>query len=134
MQTNPYQTYRQLQVETASPAQLVVMMYDGALKAVKQAAAALQRRDLQQANSGLLQAQRIVLALQDAVDGSAGELAAQLDSLYDYLYHNLVQANIRKDSESLEVVSGILETLRSAWLESARQPSPARPAATSAWR
>ncbi|MEW6522464.1 MAG: flagellar export chaperone FliS [Bacillota bacterium] len=134
MQTNPYQTYRQLQVETASPAQLVVMMYDGALKAVKQAAAALQRRDLHQANSGLLQAQRIVLALQDAVDGSAGELAAQLDSLYDYLYHNLVQANIRKDSESLEVVSGILETLRSAWLESARQPSPARPAATSAWR
>ena len=134
MQAHPYRTYRQLQVETASPIQLVIMTYDGALKTVRQAGSALERGDLRQAHHSLLQAQATVQALQEALDSSAGEVSTQLYRLYDYIHDLLVQANVKKDPSPLETVVGILEMLRSAWLESSRMPAPVRPAlAPGAW-
>jgi flagellar protein FliS len=124
-----------MQVETASPVQLVIMTYDGALKMVKQAVTAMERGDRGQAHHSLIQAQATVQALQEALDSSAGEVSAQLYRLYDYIHDLLVQANIKKDPSPLGVVVDILETLRSAWLESSRVPAPARPAlAPGAWR
>lgn len=124
-----------MQVETASPVQLVIMTYDGALKTVRQAASALERGDLRQAHHSLLQAQAAVQALQEALDSSAGEVSTQLYRLYDYMHDMLVQANVNKEASPLEVVVSILETLRSAWLESSRTPAPVSPAlAPGAWR
>lgn len=135
MQAHPYRTYRQLQVETASPVQLVIMTYDFALRTVKQAAAALEGGDARQAHHSLLQAQATVEALQEALDSSAGDVSIELYRLYDYIHDLLVQANVRKNASSLGVVADILETLRSAWLEASRSPAPVRPAlAPGAWR
>jgi flagellar protein FliS len=133
---NPLQAYRQNQVETAAPAQLVVLMYDGALKAVKKATVAMEKKDHVTANRELLRAQDIVLTLREGLDHAAGEVADNLDRLYDYLYSRLIQANLRKDPSALGEVTDVLAQLRPAWLQCARQAAGTTSGlvAAGAWR
>ena len=115
--------YRNNAVLTASPGQLVLMLYDGAIRSLDVAADAFARpeedlRRIEAINNSLLKAQAILLELRGTLDLEAGgELAKSLDQLYDYYQRRLDQANIRKDLQPVLEVKRLLKDLRDGWAE-----------------
>ncbi len=118
--SNPYLQYRQNQIATASPHQLLLMLFDGALRFVRQAGEALDRRDYCAANNYLGRAQQILAELMGALDFKQGKLPENLFKIYEYMQHRLVEANIQKDREPLEEVKEMLVELRESWARAAR--------------
>jgi len=114
---NPYERYKQTRVETAGPLQLIIMLYDGAIRFTRQAAHAIEERDYEKANEYLKRAQDIIDELNFSLNLEAGDIAKNLQQLYEFINHQLVQANVKKDAASLQSVERILVTLRSAWDE-----------------
>jgi flagellar protein FliS len=114
---NPYNQYRQTQIQTAPPEQLVLMLYDGAIRFALQSIESINAKDPEAANNWLIRVQDIVSELRTALDSRAGEVATQLDFLYDYLYRRTVEANVKKDVEIVEEVVHFLRELRSTWAE-----------------
>lgn len=115
MTMNPY---RQQQVATASPAQLVLMLYDGALAAVGRARSAQAEglAGIPVVNRELQRAQDIVSELLVTLDADRGGGVAQsLARLYDFTLDRLIRANISKDLTLLEPVVEVLQNLRDAW-------------------
>ena len=124
MLANGYvKTYRANAVLTASPGQLVLMLYDGALKAMAIALDAFNRpeedpRRIETINHQLQKAQNIIAELQNGLNLEAGgEFAQTLNRLYDYHHRRLFEANIRKQPELVVEVEGLLRSLRDAWAE-----------------
>jgi len=116
-------TYRANAVLTAGPGQLVLMLYDGALKALALAREAFGRpeddfRRIEVINSQLLKAQAILNELSAGLNLDAGgEVARTMLSLYEYHHHRLFEANIRKQVEPVIEVERLLRELRDAWAE-----------------
>lgn len=119
MKSNPRSTYLAAAVSTASPQQLLVMLYDRLVLDLERATAALQRGEVSEAHAPLVHAQDIVLELRCSLKIDAWEGAAGLASLYDYLHHELVRANLRKDLGAAEFCKEMVTTLRNAWREAA---------------
>lgn len=124
MVANGYvKAYRANAVLTASPGQLVLMLYDGALKAMAIAAEALERpeedtRRIEVINHQLQKAQNIIVELQSGLNLEAGgEFAKTLYRLYDYHNRRLFEANMRKDIAIVHEVEGLVRSLRDAWAE-----------------
>jgi len=115
---NAYTQYRKAQVETADQRQVILMLYDGALRFLGSGMGALRQGDLQAAHKNLLRVQDIVCELMASLDLEAGEVAVSLYRLYEYSYHLLLQANIKKDIEPLYQVEKMLLELREAWQRS----------------
>jgi flagellar protein FliS len=119
-------TYQTQSVLTASPGQLVLMLYDGALRFLALAHAALETsvrdpRRIETINTNILKAQNIVSELQGGLNREAGgQLAATLDQLYDYFNRRLREGNIRKDPAPIIEVERLLKELRDAWAEMLR--------------
>lgn len=110
--------YRSQQTATASPAQLVTMLYDGALTALARVRVADQPAET--VNGELQRAQAIVRELQMTLDlERGGEVAANLSSLYTWMLEQLLHANIHKELRGLDLVTESLATLRQAWVEAA---------------
>lgn len=106
-------------VETASPAQLVVMLYNALVKDLLQAERAIGRDDGPLAHESLVHAQDIVSALRGTLDLDAWDGARNLASLYDYLLEQMVAANIGKDADLVKTCRELVEPLRDAWREAA---------------
>ncbi|MEO6994236.1 MAG: flagellar export chaperone FliS [Lacunisphaera sp.] len=116
-------TYRSNAVLTASPGQLVLMLYDGALKALAIARDALSRPETDRkrfevVNQQLLKAQAIISELQGGLNFEAGgEVAKSLNSLYDYYNRRLFEANLLKQVGPVIEVEKMVGDLRSGWAE-----------------
>jgi flagellar protein FliS len=125
------QAYRTNAVLTASPGQLVLMLYDGALKAMAIAREAFARpaedpHRIELINQQLLKAQTIIAELQGGLNFQAGgEFARTMQGLYDYHNRRLVEANLRKQVEPVIEVEGLVRELRSAWAEMLHKQDPA---------
>ncbi len=116
-----YQAYRTTQVQTSSPAELILLLYDGAIKYCRQAEAHLDNGERELAHNALLRSQDIIDELAVSLDFSAGEEIAQgLSQLYDYMGQRLVEANIHKDKAPITEVAAMLQELRETWAEAAR--------------
>jgi flagellar secretion chaperone FliS len=116
MNANGYSQYQTQAATTASPAQLVLMLYDGALSRITRAEVALEDASPQLAHEHLTKAQAIVTELDVTLDRErGGEMAANLASLYDFCNDRLLQANVAKSSEGLRDVANVLQGLRDAW-------------------
>lgn len=112
--------YRQAHIETATPERLIVMLYDGAVKYLNFALQTLNQDDREGVHRNLLKAQAIILELMAVLDMDlGGELAVNLHNLYDYMYRQLVQANLEQQPQKIEEVLKLLAPLRSAWDEAA---------------
>ena len=109
------QAYQRTQTETASPGELVVMMYKGAIKFLGSARQHLELRDLEATNRQLLRAQEIILELMISVDVTVGPVGRNLFDLYEFMHRHLVQANIRKDGQMIGEVEQLLRELVPAW-------------------
>lgn len=114
--------YRQSNVETASPAQIVVKLYDGAMKFMRQAQAAISSREYAKKGTALRKAHAIISELQATLRSEhAPELCESLDRLYEYVLFQITETNRTGKPELLDPAIRVLEELRSAWAEVAKQ-------------
>ncbi|MCS6776022.1 MAG: flagellar export chaperone FliS [Chloroherpetonaceae bacterium] len=110
--------YQQVQIETASPTRLIVMLYDGALRFCTLALEAMQARQLEAQNNYLIKAQRIIGELMSSLNREAGgEVAANLFRLYTHILQQLVQANLTDDPALIESAIQALRELRESWAQ-----------------
>lgn len=119
--SNGANVYAQMGLETgvaaASPNKLVVMLYEGAISACRQAVGFMQQQDIQRKGEMLSKAILIIESgLRLSLDKKAGGAIAQsLDDLYGYMTQRLTKANIRNQAEYVEEVIGLLTELKQAW-------------------
>ncbi len=122
-------TYQAQSVLSASPGQLILMLFDGALRFLGEARIALEApattpRRIEKINTALIRAQDIIAELKGSLNHEAGEYAKLLDRLYDYYLRRLFEANLKKDVKPVIEVESLLRTLREGWAEMLRaQPS-----------
>ncbi|MFC6465695.1 flagellar export chaperone FliS [Marinilactibacillus sp. GCM10026970] len=114
---NASNVYKTNQIQTASPKQLVVLLYEGAIKNIRLAELALENKDNEKINRHLIKAQDIVAELLNSLNHQGGEnhIASELETLYEYLLNELLQANLKKDSEKMSGARSILSELLEAW-------------------
>jgi flagellar protein FliS len=112
------QQYQQNQILTASPEQILVMLYDGAIRFVRQAKMGIEAGDRGQMSDGISRCMAIVTEFANTLDHEiGGEIAANLDGLYSFMIRELTQANLHIDGKKLTVVEGLLLDLRGTWVE-----------------
>ncbi|CDF58025.1 flagellar export chaperone FliS [Thermobrachium celere] len=110
--------YQQNSVNTASKEKLLLMLYDGLVKFIRQAITSLEEKDLQKAHTNLIKAQNIILEFMSTLNMEVGgEIAKSLMALYDYMYRRLVEANIKKDAKIAEEILGFAEELKETFEE-----------------
>jgi flagellar protein FliS len=125
--------YRANSILTASPGQLVLMLYDGALRSLALTREAFARPPEDMAriaviNQQLLKAQAIIHELQSTLNHDAGgEFSRRMDGLYDYFNRRLIEANLRKQIEPVIEVERLLTEVRNAWSEMLHKRDSAAP-------
>ncbi|MBQ1916765.1 MAG: flagellar export chaperone FliS [Lachnospiraceae bacterium] len=116
MQRNPYEVYRRNQVETASQAELVLMLYDGAIKFVNIAHDAIEKGDIPKANTNIQKADDIIVELMGSLNHKY-PVATDFDNVYKYIRDRLLWANMKKDNDILQEAHDSIETMRETWKE-----------------
>lgn len=119
---SPYEKYRQSSVQTSTPAQLVIMLYDGAIRFVKVGLEGLNNQDIEKANLNLGKAQTIISELMSTLDQSY-DVSKNLFALYEYTNYLLIEANIRKSPEKAKEAIGYLTDLRETWVQASKLAS-----------
>ncbi|KUO65600.1 MAG: flagellar protein FliS [Gracilibacter sp. BRH_c7a] len=118
---NPQAAYKQTAVETASPEKLLVMLYTGVIKFLRQAEIALKEHNYVEAHNSLTKVQDIISELNITLDMErGGEIAVNLRELYTFYHNEVVQANLKKDDTKLIPVIEFFETFRDMWIETAK--------------
>lgn len=113
---NPAAIYRQNAVTTQCPSQIVVLLYEGALRFMKQARMEIRRQDYAARSVSLGRAQEIIFELNASLNMQAGaDIARNLRSLYTFVWTRLNEVNARNDAVLLERLIGIFEDLAGAW-------------------
>ncbi|MGA4643130.1 flagellar export chaperone FliS [Limisphaera sp. 4302-co] len=130
---NPWESYRRVATQTAPPGQLILMLYDGALRALDQALRGFASDDPATANAtihnGTQKAVDIIRELNFSLNMErGGQFAATLRRLYDYFERRLFESNLRKERSGIEEVQRHLQTLRDAWATMLAQQGGALPA------
>jgi flagellar secretion chaperone FliS len=121
------QAYYKTQIQSQSPVELVVMLYDGALRFMQMAADGTRRRDMVAKREGMSRAMAILAELQNTLNlEEGGEVGRSLDALYTYITGRLVDANLKKDPAPIEEAIRLLRPLREAWAQIAA-PQAANP-------
>lgn len=113
---NSYAQYNNNKVLTASPAELTLMLYDGAIKYCNIAISAIDANDVQKAHNNIIKSQKIIDYLRQTLDMKYG-VSRDFDNIYSYLAKRLVEANLKKDRDILEEVNGHLRSVRDTWKE-----------------
>jgi flagellar protein FliS len=116
------QAYRQSAVLSASPGELVVMLYDAARRFLRQASVAMGEGQIERAHNSLRRAELIVAHLDGTLDHDQGQLPERLHSIYQFCLAHLNRGRMGQDVRMLEEVSNLLGELREAWAEVADQP------------
>lgn len=120
--------YKQIQIKTASPGKLILMLYEGAIGSLKKAIDRLEKKDYGGKGECLMKAQDIVMELNLALDMGAGEVSSSLRRLYLYVYRRLIDANLDMDSAGIKESLTILEDLYEAWKVAVQNTESAPPA------
>ncbi len=116
--------YRESAVLTASPVQLVVMLYDGAGRFLRQAIASFDAGEEVRAGQAIGRTQAIVEELLATLDlDRGGEIASRLQGIYVYCLKQMAEARFQKDTAKLQEVAGLLGDLRESWAELAARHS-----------
>lgn len=121
-------SYRTVSVDTASPGKLILMLFDGALRFLNTAEDGFQlenpRSRQETIHNNLMKAQNIISELQRCLNvRDGGDFAVNMFRLYDFMLMRLIDANVKKDVESIRVVSHLLGEIREAWDQMLREQS-----------
>ncbi len=127
-----YGAYKKTAVSTASKEQILLMLYQAAIKNCKKAIEAIHEKQIAKKGEHIGKLQDIVIELNNSLDFEiGGEIAKELSSLYDYILFSSTQANLKIDAEPLEGCLKVLNTLYEGWQEAVKQVKapPASPKA-----
>ena len=113
---NAYAQYQNHKVMTASPAELTLMLYEGAIKFCNVAELALDQNDIPKAHLNITKVEKIIDYLRQTLDMSYA-VAQDFENIYSYLSKRLIEANVKKDKEILEEVNMHLRSVRDNWKE-----------------
>ncbi|UQD53387.1 flagellar protein FliS [Bacillus methanolicus] len=111
---NPYQSYQQNAVNTASPGELTLMLYNGCLKFIHLAKKAMEEKNIEDRNTNLLKAQKIIQELMVTLNMDI-DISKQMMALYDYMHRRLIEANVKNDAAILDEVEGLVTEFRDTW-------------------
>ncbi len=111
-----YDTYFKNKIMTASPAELTLMLYEGAIKFANKAVMAIEKNDMQKAHDNIMKTERIIEEFRATLNFKY-PIAKEFDNVYEYLLKRLVEANIKKDTEILEECLEHLRGMRDTWKE-----------------
>lgn len=123
---NQRNKYLETAIQTATPAQLLIMLYDGAIRFCKGGIEAIKNQDKEEANRCICRAEDIILEFVVMMDKSS-PIAEGLIRMYDYMYFRLVEANTKKSVEPAEEVLGYLIELKETWVNAAMIAKTANP-------
>ena len=113
---NPYAQYNQNKILTASPAELTLMLYDGAIKFCNIAIMGVEQNDVSKAHNNIMKVQKIIEEFQLTLNFKY-EIANDFNNVYNYLMKRLREANMTKDKAILEEIDEHLHTMRDTWKE-----------------
>ena len=113
---NPYEEYQRNKILTASPAEVTLMLYEGAIKFCNIAIMAIEQKDIEKAHTNIMKTQRIIEEFRNTLDRKY-QVAEEFDKIYVYVLRRLFEANVGKDKEILEEVNAHLRDLRDTWKE-----------------
>ena len=113
---NAYAQYNNNKVLTASPAELTLLLYEGAIKFCNIAMMGLEENNIQKTHDNSKKPQAIIEELQATLNHSY-KVAEDFDNVYRYIYDLLVQANVHKDKEILEHALNEIRGMRDTWKE-----------------
>ena len=113
---NAYAQYNNSKVLTATPAELTLMLYEGAIKFCNIAIVAVEKKDIEKANNYIIKTERIIDYFRQTLD-TKYPVAEDFDRVYEYIGRRLVEANLKKDKEILEEVAEHLRSMRDTWKE-----------------
>lgn len=113
---NPYAEYTTNKIMTATPAEVTLMLYEGAIKFCNIAIVAIEQKDIQKAHTNIMKAQRIIEEFRNTLDRKYS-VAEDFDRIYVYLLRRLFEANVKKDKDILEEVNMHLRSVRDTWKE-----------------
>ncbi|MBY0085129.1 flagellar export chaperone FliS [Brevibacillus sp. M2.1A] len=116
MLQNAAQAYQSNQATTATPADLTLMLYNGALKFIKQAKSAIEEKNVAKAHEASLKVQNILYELMSTLK-SEYEISKEFGMLYEYMLQRTIEANIRKDLDILNEVEDLFIQFRDTWKE-----------------
>ena len=111
-----YSQYNNSKILTASPAELTLMLYDGAIKFCNIAIMAIEKNDVMKAHTYIVKTENIIEEFQATLNHKY-PVAKDFDNVYKYIYNRLIEANVQKDKDILEEVLVHLRTLRDTWKE-----------------
>ena len=110
-----YGAYRRVDVETTSQGKLIIMLFNGAIQRAEEAKRQIEKGRIQNVHNNLIRAQDIIAELRSALNMSTGEIARNLDRIYEYFQHLLVMGNIRKDAAPIADCIEMMITMRDTW-------------------
>lgn len=111
---NAYNAYKQNSVNTASPGELTLMLYNGCIKFIHQAKKAIESKDIQNRNKYIQKSQAILMELMSTLNMDIS-VSQNMFNLYEYMHYQLTQANIKNDVAILEEVEGLVVEFRDTW-------------------
>ena len=111
-----YAAYANNKIMTASPAELTLMLYEGAIKFCNIAITGVEEKSIQKAHDNIMKTERIIEELQSTLDHKY-PVAKDFDEVYSYLLRRLREANMKKDKDILEEILKHLRTMRDTWKE-----------------
>lgn len=118
--THGYTAYANNRIMTASPAELTLMLYEGAIKFCNIAITAIEKRDVEKAHVNIVKVEDIITEFQSTLNHKY-PVAKDFDNVYRYLQDRLVEANLKKDKDILEEILVHLRTMRDTWKEVMRK-------------
>lgn len=113
---NAYAAYNNNKILTASPGELTLMLYEGAIKFCNIAVVAIEKKEVEKAHVNITKVKNIITEFQATLNHDY-PVAEDFDNVYRYIFDRLVEANIKKDPEILEEVLVHLRTMRDTWKE-----------------
>lgn len=116
MATNPYAQYQNSKILTASPAELTLMLYDGAIKFGNMAIQAMNEKDVQKSHTNIVKVERIIEEFRCTLNRDY-PVSQDFDNVYVYLLQRLLECNISKNPEIMEEIVSHLRSMRETWVE-----------------
>ncbi len=114
MVANPYATYQQNSINTASGPELTLMLYNGAIKFCNIAVEAIEKKNVAKAHENIVKVENIIEELRATLNKKY-PIALEMDEIYEYIYELLVQGNMKKDTQKIEDACSLIRTYRDAW-------------------
>jgi len=109
--------YKKVDVQTASQGKLIVMLFNGAIQRAEEAKRQIDKGSTEGVHNNLIRAQEIVAELRSSLNVKAGEIAQNLDRIYEYFQHLLVKANLRKTGAPIDECVELMTEMRDTWQE-----------------